>query len=146
MKELKPGDIKQYNVKNEIIICAFVKSSENYYTSVEKAFKNIKRLKLKSYRYLAIQSNLIQSDDTFNHISRIVLILRSIITNSEFWLCGDTNQKYHSSYDDYCRNRCQDYPSKYYSNSWNRTSYKHNYNSSSYNSKGDNQNCGSFTV
>lgn len=130
-KKLKPGDIKQYCVKKEMIICAFIKPSE--YTTIEEAFKNIKH-SLKEYRYLAIQNDLIQSDDSFNHISRIVLILRSIINNSELWLCGYADQKHNSSYDDYCRTRYQDYSSRYYSNLSNRKSYNYN-NNASYNSQ-----------
>lgn len=134
MNKLNPGDIQIYNVKNEVIICAFIKQSEHYYTSLEKVFENIKGYIKSSYRYLAIQSGSVQSDNTFNHIARVVLILRSIIHNSELWLCGDGDQTHKQPYDDYCRNRRQSYSSRYYSSSMNRTSYAHN-NSSSFDSK-----------
>jgi len=81
-------------------------TTENtYYGSLENGFNTINRT-IKRYKYLAIQSGPIDyPSDNFQHISWIVLILRSVIRSSELWLCGDVQQKnYRVYYDEYCKN------------------------------------------
>lgn len=103
-KKLKPGDIVEYNVKSELIICAFTNQTA-YYSSIEDAFFKINRAK--NAIYLAIQTNPIGSDvsdDNFIHLKRIVLIYRSIAHQyqSELWLCGQIGQNQTFPYDQYC--------------------------------------------
>ncbi|XP_022180610.1 uncharacterized protein LOC111040854 isoform X2 [Myzus persicae] len=102
-KKLDPGDIKRFDVKNEIIFCIFTTQS-TYYGSLENGFKEIN--KIKNYNYLAIESGPIDyPSDKFQHISWIVLIFRSVIHFSELWLCGNVKQsETHVFYDEYCRN------------------------------------------
>ncbi|XP_029344301.1 uncharacterized protein LOC100166845 isoform X5 [Acyrthosiphon pisum] len=103
-KKPDPGDIKIYNVKNEVITCIFT-TENTYYGSLENGFKTIDHT-LKGYKYLAIQSDSIDyPSDNFQRISWIVLISRSIIHSSELWLCGDVKQNnYKVYYDEYCKN------------------------------------------
>ncbi|CAI6373290.1 unnamed protein product [Macrosiphum euphorbiae] len=103
-KKPNPGDITEYNVKNEYIICIFT-TENTYYGSLENGFKTIQK-KYKEYKYLAIQSDLIDyPSDNFQRISWIVLISRSVIHSSELWLCGDAKQNnYKVNYDEYCKN------------------------------------------
>lgn len=101
-KKCNPGTIKRYIIENKKINCAFI-SQNAPYSSIEKAFKRINRL-VKNDEFLAIQNGPIKLTKNWKHTSRMVLILRSIINNSELWLCGDTRQtKEKISYDDYCR-------------------------------------------
>lgn len=102
-KKFSPGDMIQYVVHNEKIICVFTSKTE-YYSNIENAFVKIKNSS-KSYRYFAFQSGPIKPAENFKHISWVVLILRSIINNSELWLCGDTDQSGDIVlYDQYCKN------------------------------------------
>ncbi|XP_060862340.1 uncharacterized protein LOC132939272 isoform X2 [Metopolophium dirhodum] len=103
-KKPDPGDIKNYNVKNEVIICIFT-TENTYYGSLENGFKTIDH-NFKGYKYLAIQSDPIDyPSDNFQRISWIVLISRSVIHSSELWLCGDVKQNnYKVYYDEYCKN------------------------------------------
>jgi len=101
--ELSPGEIRNYCVNGENLICIFYLQKE-FYSSLELAFKKILRLS-KYYMYLAIQSG--STVDNYEHIAWIVLILRSISSNQrcELWLCGDVNQIDNViQYDQYCRN------------------------------------------
>lgn len=100
-KELNPGDIAQYPVNDEMIICVFIKA-QSYYSCLEDAFRKIHR-STKDYIYMAIQSGPI--DYHPKQISWIVLIYRSIFNNSELWLCGDSDLTSNIYYDQYCRNK-----------------------------------------
>lgn len=102
-KELSPGRIITYCVNGENLICIFYLQKE-LYSSLEIALKTILRSS-KDYQYLAIQSGPIVN--RYEHIARIVLILRSISNNQqcELWLCGDVNQTDNEvQYDEYCKN------------------------------------------
>lgn len=90
-----PGDIKIYKVDNEVIICIFTTQTA-YYSSVEKGFKNLKLQTTNQYKFMALQSGPTELRDNFQHTLWIVLIWRSIFTNSELWLCGDPKQKHHT--------------------------------------------------
>jgi hypothetical protein len=89
-KNLKPGDITTYFIKKEKIICVFT-SQTSYWTSLEKAFINIKNV-IKSYRCIAYQCGPINEADDCKHEKQMVMILRSIMYGSELWLCGNTQQ------------------------------------------------------
>lgn len=118
-----PGDITHYSVNNEDIFCGFIK--QNDYSSLEEAFKNILNFSSKKrYMYMAIQSGSIGSGDKFKYIAQMVLILRSISSFSELWLCGDSTQTTCKPYDLYCRSIRDsiNYSSKY--NSPNQINYQ----------------------
>lgn len=101
-KKCKPGGIISYDINKEKIICVFT-SQTSYYSCLEEAFIEIKK-KVKGYRYFAFQSGQIKPAENFKHISWIVLILRSIINDSELWLTGDTDQsEVQVSYDQYSK-------------------------------------------
>jgi hypothetical protein len=115
-KKINPGDMIPYVVNKEKIICVFTNQTE-YYSNIENAFVKIKNSN-KSYRYFAFQSGPIKPAENFKHISWVVLILRSIINNSELWLCGDTDQPEDKTlYDQYCRNISKN--SRNYSSNFN---------------------------
>ncbi|XP_025424426.1 uncharacterized protein LOC112693534 [Sipha flava] len=102
-KALKPGDVTSYFIKKENIHCLFTSQSA-YYSSLEKGFLTIKNYVRRSYRNFAIQSGPIKPTAYFKHISRIVLLLRSIIYGSELWLCGDSDQTNEKVvYEHYCK-------------------------------------------
>lgn len=75
----------------------------SYYSSLEKGFLEIKHQTNKHFKYMAIQSGPIGFNDNFQRILWTVLIWRSIINNSELWLCGDPEQKHGTVYDQYCK-------------------------------------------
>jgi hypothetical protein len=90
-------------MNKERINCLFI-SPTAYYSSLEKGFTNMKKY-IRSYRHFVFQSGPIKSAENFKHISRMVLIMRSIIYSSELWLCGDKDlTKETEVYDTYCRN------------------------------------------
>ena len=102
-KTLNPGDVTTYFIKNERINCLFISESA-YYSSVEKGFITMRNYIRSNYRNYAIQSGPIKPSATFKHISRFVLVVRSVIYGSELWLCGDndqTNEKH--VYEQYCK-------------------------------------------
>lgn len=106
-KKLAPGNIEKYIVKNETIICAFTDQMA-YYSSIEDAFLKINRAKNKKFIFSAIQINSIDSDvsdNNFINLERIVLIYRSIVRESELWLCGHTDQCKQIPYDQYSSQR-----------------------------------------
>jgi hypothetical protein len=90
-------------MNKERINCLFI-SPTAYYSSLEKGFTNIKK-HIRSYKHFVFQSGPIKPADNFKHISRMVLIMRSIIYSSELWLCGDKDlTKETEVFDTYYRN------------------------------------------
>ncbi|KAF0772441.1 putative serine/threonine-protein kinase isoform X1, partial [Aphis craccivora] len=125
-KKFEPGAIAKYIVKNEVIICIFV-TQKALYSSLEDGFKSIDQT-IKYYKYLAIQSGPIEPSDNFEHISWIVLILRSISHSCELWLCGDVNQTSVTYYDQYCKNVLSSMNHSFQISSPAQNNYKYNDN------------------
>uniref|UniRef100_A0A2S2QR77 O-acetyl-ADP-ribose deacetylase n=1 Tax=Sipha flava TaxID=143950 RepID=A0A2S2QR77_9HEMI len=101
--QFSPGDVTSYFMNKERINCLFI-SPTAYYSSLEKGFTNIKK-HIRSYKHFVFQSGPIKPADNFKHISRMVLIMRSIIYSSELWLCGDKDlTKETEVFDTYYRN------------------------------------------
>lgn len=101
-KRLNPGNITHYIVNGEIIVCGFYHTN-GCYSYIEDIFKKTIRLD-SGFKYLAIQSGSIESGSTFQHITWIVLILRSFTNQCELWLCGQ-DEPIEKNYDQYCRNK-----------------------------------------
>lgn len=101
-KTLKPGDITHYIFNQDIILCGFF-HPDLYYSSLESIFRNVIHLDL-HYKYLAIQSGPLSSNNNFQHIIWIVLILRSFAFKCELWLCGQ-EEPIENDFDQYCRNK-----------------------------------------
>lgn len=102
-KKLNSGEILLYEVINERIFCVFFEQ-KTFYDCIENVFR-ANYFKSKNKNYLAIQSGLFNSDDTFKYIVWTVLIFRSISSFNELWLCGLVELKDQTlPFDQYCRN------------------------------------------